>query len=254
MDYIKTTQRNEQLTRFLDGVQSVRTSPFGENKSGDRMYRRAERLVAAVHLLTNHVPASEPLRRSVRKASLDLLSNTIEVRDEMRSSGSYKVQEFQAQIRHIISMLRILAISGFVSLQNADVVTEALDDLGSFLVISQKSPFSENIRFSKEDLLDVQNRSSSFKKDIKDTQNKKDSEDKDATDGAKRTSLGVTDRANIILNILSPGGEMGIRDVAAQVPEYSEKMIQRELLDLVQRGLVKKSGLKRWSKYSASDM
>ncbi|MBI5003898.1 hypothetical protein HZC00_02290 [Candidatus Kaiserbacteria bacterium] len=254
MDYIKNTQKSEQLPRFLDGVRSVRTNPFGENKAGDRAYRRAERLVAAIHLLTNHIPSDEPLRTNIRRQSLALLSDVIELRDEMRAVDSHKVHLFQVSVRHLISMLRILAVAGFISIQNADAVTEALDELGNFLAVSQRSPMSESVHFSREDLLDVRMSDLSFKKDLKDSMNIKDKRSGDTNVLNNKTSNTVTTRGNVILDILRTGGEMGIRDVAAQVPEYSEKMIQRELLDLTQRGLVKKSGLKRWSKYSLAEV
>lgn len=254
MDYIKNIQKSDHLPRFLDGVRSVRTNPFGENKAGDRAYRRAERLVAAIHLLTNHIPAEEPLRRSVRTGSLTLLSDVMELRDEMRALESYKIHAFQVSIRHLISMLRILAVAGFVSIQNADAVTEALDELGNFLTVSQKSPVSENIRFSREDLLDVRMTDVSVKKDIKDATYVKDKGNKDTDVLYNKTPSAVSARGDVLLDILRSGGEMGIREVAAHVPEYSEKMIQRELLDLVQRGLIRKSGLKRWSKYSVPEV
>ena len=57
-------------------------------------------------------------------------------------------------------------------------------------------------------------------------------------------------RVQNILEILRVGGSLGIRDIASNLPEYSEKMIQRELLGMVARGQIRKIGLKRWSKYS----
>jgi hypothetical protein len=52
------------------------------------------------------------------------------------------------------------------------------------------------------------------------------------------------------MEILRVGGALGIKDIAANLPEYREKMIQRELLDLAAKGRIRKIGLKRWSKYS----
>jgi DNA-binding HxlR family transcriptional regulator len=50
--------------------------------------------------------------------------------------------------------------------------------------------------------------------------------------------------------VLRSQGELGIKDVVSNLPEYSEKMIQRELAELVAAGRVKKTGLKRWSRYT----
>ena len=61
---------------------------------------------------------------------------------------------------------------------------------------------------------------------------------------------GLHVREESIIGVLRSGGELGIRDIAANLPEYSEKMIQRHLVDLIEAGKVKKVGLKRWSRYS----
>lgn len=249
MDYAKNIQKSDHLPKFLDATQRTRTNPFGENKAGDRAYRRAERLVAAIHLLTNHVLPDEPLRVSLRNTSLALLADALALRDEMRSLDSPKIVVFQANIRQLISMLRILAVAGFVSIQNADAVTEALDDLGNFLTVSQRSPISESIRLSREDLLDVRNDGLYTRKDIKDSTSIKDKMAKDGSVLYKKTPE-TTVRANSILDVLRSNGALGIRDIAANMPEYSDKMIQRELMDLVRHGQVAKTGLKRWSTYS----
>lgn len=247
MDYTKNTQKSGHLAKFLEGTRPVRTNPFGENKAGDRAYRRAERLVAAIHLLTNHVPPGEPLRASLRSTSLALLSDSLALRDDMRSTESSGVLVFQAKIRQLISMLRILAVAGFVSIQNADAVTEALDDLGNFLAVSQRSPISESTRLSREYLLDVHDVGHYHQKDIKDKVPKSELVPYKAT-------TALSSRSGAIMDILGAGGELGIREIATNMPEYSEKMIQRELVDLVRDGRVKKIGLKRWSKYSLPQM
>jgi len=41
-----------------------------------------------------------------------------------------------------------------------------------------------------------------------------------------------------------------VKDFAKVITDISEKTIQRELLDLVQRGVIKKEGERRWSRYS----
>jgi len=56
-------------------------------------------------------------------------------------------------------------------------------------------------------------------------------------------------RGERIIDILKSGGILGIRDISANLPQYSEKMIQRELADLVETGKVRKLGAKRWSRY-----
>ncbi len=104
--------------------------------------------------------------------------------------------------------------------------------------------------FSSETFMDIQENAS---KDIKDTLGIKDKTTLKDIAHASNTvgnSGGLSVREQGIMGILRAGGEFGIRDITANLPEYSEKMIQRDLLALVLSGKVKKTGLKRWSRYS----
>ena len=131
MDSQKDIQKTDGLTKFIDN-QALKTNPFGENRVGERAYRRAERLAAAIVLLTNHIPDIDPLKHSARQASIELLKSLMSVKDEMRASNSERGRDLKSSVRSLISLVRLLAVSGSVSFQNADAVTEALDELASF--------------------------------------------------------------------------------------------------------------------------
>ena len=253
MEPIKDVQRTDNVSRYLDG-KHLRTDPFGGNRAGERAYRRTERIVAALHLLTNHLPQSEAVRASIRNESLVLIDHILALRDEMRSSESTAVLNAQSSIRKLISLIRIAAVAGFISLPNADIVIDALDELGNFIQASEKSAFAERVTISKEELLDVHAQitrsiSTRYIKDKKDNTNLKDTIAVKDTQNAS-LAMSVSVRRQSIIEVLRSGGSLGIRDIAGALPEYSEKMIQRELLELVAGGSVRKSGLKRWSRYA----
>jgi hypothetical protein len=257
MDEIRDAQKTDSISRFID-THAVRTNPFGENRAGDRAYRRAERIAAAIHLLTNHLEGDEPVSSAIRSDAVELLQDMLELRSEMRSPRSSVFGAAQARIRHLISLVRILTVSGYISMQNASTMVEALDELGNFMNASQRSSLSESVAISRDDLMDV--RGTAFKtaratvKDIKDRGFPSDN--KNQNDGAILSVNGIQTKGQIsvreqsILEALQQGGAMGIRDISAHLPEYSEKMIQRELSALVEGGKVRKSGEKRWSKYT----
>ena len=56
-------------------------------------------------------------------------------------------------------------------------------------------------------------------------------------------------RQDIILSMLKSGVKLTIKDFAQNIKDCSEKTIQRELLSLVSKGVLKKEGERRWSKY-----
>lgn len=254
MDSIKDTQKTQQLSHFIDDAQ-IKTNPFGGNRAGERAYRRAERISAALHLLTNHVAADEPVRETLRREAIDLLVCALSLRDVMRVAGSDNARAFSERVRILISHVRILAVSGFVSAQNAQVMIEALDELGSYVAASERTPLSESVVLSRDELMDIGSiRPQRSARDIKDTMVVKDNS---AVSDGRNTSVTKpahqgqqTVRQRNIVEVLRTSGELGIREIAAHLPEYSEKMIQRELLNLVAAGTVTKTGLKRWSRYA----
>lgn len=216
-------------------------------------------MVAALYLLTNHIPSGEGARVDLRSHANELLAQVLTLKDDMRSPQSLAVQRVTTTIRHLISLVRVLTISGYVSIANAETMVAALDDLGNFLVSSQRSILSENITINRDELMDVGEATTRTRvvQAIKDTREVSVITDthvvKDVSATSVRSAAGGTNvRVQNILDVLRTGGNLGIKDIVANLPEYSEKMIQRELLVLVRDGKVKKSGLKRWSRYSVA--
>lgn len=255
MDEIKDIQKTDSISRFIDS-HAVRTNPFRDNRAGDRAYRRAERISAAIHLLTNHIDSSEPVCVSIRTGAVDLLEHVLALRGEMRSAQSSLFSAAQAKIRHLISLVRILTVSGYVSIQNATTMVEALDELGNFMTAAQRSMLSESVSLSRDDLLDVRTsevKPARFVKDIKDNDvgHESGTQSVQSTSDYKSVNDGhLSVRMQSIIETLQSGGLMGIKDICTNLPEYSEKMIQRELAEMVEAGKVRKTGLKRWSKYA----
>ena len=259
MDDTKDNQKNKSISVFLDG-QVIRTNPFGSNRAAERAYRRVERICAALYLLTAHIDRAEGIRNDVRVLAAGLLPDALSLRDDMRSLNSNSVIRLQADVRHLVSLVRVLGVAGFISSQNAETMIEALDELGNFITASQRSPLSESVSISREELMDIGSVQSGATRHvavkdmsighvIKDVTSVKDT---NKTSNTKSNSNGTAARVQNILDVLRTGGSLGIKDIAANLPEYSEKMIQRELLGMVSRRQITKVGLKRWSKYSIS--
>ncbi len=249
MDEIKDIQKSQQEASPFD-ESPVRTQPFGANVSAERAYGRAEKIVTALYLLTNHIAPEEPARVSLRETGNLLLKNILLLRDEMRSAGSTNFKDTIATIRHAISLIRILGASGYISAQNMRVMVEATDELGNFLNASQRTTLSESHVFSKDEFLAGGVPERRALKDIKDSEYKKDKTQSKMSDIIGHKSDLSDVRANGIVNVLKSQGELGIKDISSSLPEYSEKMIQRELARLVDQGQVQKTGSKRWSRYS----
>ncbi|MFZ2555676.1 MAG: hypothetical protein WAZ27_01950 [Minisyncoccia bacterium] len=254
-DSLKDTRDVSNILLILDSI-AIKTTPFGANVSGENSYKRAERISAALHLVTNHVPETEPLRSVIRNKGLELLSYILELRAGFRGPASEKGQAALASIRELISLVRLLAVSGFISVQNANAIAEATDELGSLIVISQRSSLADQLTISREQLVPPVGNVTlpRFERSTPFTQPRpvaKRTEQKDVTILSENEASSGGQRSEIILDILKTGGVLGIRDISSNLPQYSEKMIQRELSNLVDSGRVRKIGAKRWSRYQA---
>lgn len=244
---IKDTKDVSNVLLILDSI-AIRTNPFGANVSGDNSYRRAERISAALHLVTNHVPENEPLRYILRDKGLELLSFILELRAGFRGPASEKGQAALASIRELISLVRLLAVSGYISVQNSNAIAEAIDELGSLIVISQRSSLAEQLTISSEQLIPPSN-PSVFARE-RNVGTPRSVRKLQSNPASTATGSDGSPRSERVIDILKLGGMLGIRDIAANLPQYSEKMVQRELAHLVEEGKVHKTGAKRWSRYS----
>ncbi len=259
---VKDTDKDE-MSRFLDN-QTLRTNPFGENLSGEYAYRRAERITSAIYLVTSHIEEDEPACRSIRRGSLQLLHRVLALRAELRAPSSENVRNVQASIRELISLIRILGISGRVSPQNTQLLVDALDELGNLLTTSQRSTLAEAVPLTRADFTphtesSLAQRTTAARGRVSNSRKIRQSR-KGLAPSERSVSLKDTDtvgskkdeavsRTGRIMDILRTGMLLGIKDIASNLPEYSEKMIQRDLATLVQENMVKKTGAKRWSKY-----
>lgn len=248
-DAVKDNREISNILRVLDSS-VIRTSPFGANLSGENSYRRAERISAALHLITNHLPEPEPLRVAIRTRGLELLAIILDLRSAFRSPASEKSHSALALIREIISLTRLLAVSGYISLQNANVIADAIDELGSLIVVSQRSSLSEQLTISRDQLIPPPVSSVGGLRAERPIQNiVKRTHQTEPAERQISNSAGSSNRADVIMDILKAGGNLGIKDISSNLPQYSEKMVQRELSDLVKNGRVQKVGFKRWSRY-----
>ena len=65
-----------------------------------------------------------------------------------------------------------------------------------------------------------------------------------------RANVARDKRREIILQVLKDKKELTIKDISLKITDCSEKTIQRELVSMLRSGVLKKTGERRWSKYS----
>lgn len=251
--------RDSERTQSIS-LPNVRSNPFGHNISAEKAYKRAERIAAAIYILTKYMSDTEPLRASARTASHQLLKDVLELRSGFRiDADAASLSRLHARVREMISLVQLLAVAGYISRENADMVTRALEELSQFIESAGASQLAERTTFTKEDLLIDQTirqpqprtaDGNGQRGNVYDRPTGADVKVKDSSKGQRDVKDGNSSRRTAILEVLKDGQRMGIRDIASFVIGCSEKTVQRELASLISDGLIKKEGEKRWSRYS----
>jgi|TARA_Y100000310_G_scaffold170442_2_gene170607 hypothetical protein len=219
---------------------------FGKNRHFAFVYRKVERLAAAVHIVTSFVREDEPVRARIRIKSLELLDHVSLLRTE----------KLIQSLLELIAVLDVAYMGGFISEMNFSLLKSECVELAKFIKAKE-----HNISSGKSDLSDeffadsyevgmehvrraVPASGIDSIKDslVKDTRSKKKV-------GNKRSGSRRTQRREVILALLKHKSPITVKDVGETIVDCSEKTLQRELVALVQEGVLKKEGERRWSNY-----
>jgi len=206
------------------------------------MYKKAERLAKAIHLIAPAFTGSESLKNRIDTIAVGLVDAAI------LPTGAARIR-LSRELLTLSSILSIARTSGVLSSMNADLVTReahlllqevaayeeprlTLDELPTLSSIAKS--ISTSADFQKPSAMLRGNQTS--KGHVKDTLN--------ASEGH------IKDRREAILSVIRAKQRASIKDISHLIRGVSEKTIQRELLALIAQGIVLKQGERRWSTYT----
>jgi len=233
-------------------------NPFGNNKAAVFVYQKMERVSIALHLVTNCVPDGEPLRRVIRDNAIETLSDVLELRSGFRSVGPEFVNTVIAKLYELSSLIEMLNAAGYMSQQNLLVLKREINGLCVFLRKVEDVPESEGVDFHSDffETPVLEN----VKKDIDDkghlykTYNRAQEKVTIRKVGAsnKRQNTVQVDRRDAILSLLKDKQKITVKDALSVIPGCSSKTVQRELVAMVEEGILNKEGERRWSTYTVA--
>lgn len=193
---------------------------------------KIEKLTRAIYLVTDFMSDSEPLKWRLRHLGLDSLSVALNNKD-IKYFG-----QLVKQLPEIISLIDLGLGAGTVSAMNFNLLRREY----MALLNNIESEMNKNLNQSlKVDQLLPETVSPSVFKDEAVLVSDKSDTDKDQ-------------RQTKIISHLKGKGWLSIKDIADTLPKFSSKTVQRELLELVERGLLRKKGERRWSRYSLANL
>ena len=252
------------------------------------LYKKIERIVAALYLVTGVMNESDNLRREIRKKSLEILEKSL-LLGTASNLKAESLSRLAVDLIHLISLLNVTFLSGLFSEMNFIVIKKEIDHLVD--LINNKYP-SEASSINRDTLLDREffmvpsHQFSGTNSTITDQGSNKggtglrrigswtdlaklrDDEYKTKEDSRKdggmhhngpikdtssKSAVSVqvsSDRRARIIDLLKSKDRLMIKDFLSVVTGVSEKTIQRELLKMVAMGVLKKEGERRWSRYS----
>lgn len=226
------------------------------------IFKKTEKVVAAIYLITNLISDIEPIKWQIRKVSAGLVTDMLVLKKTSAVQSKQIIIGLTMAISEIISLLKIAAIADHISSMNHSVVQKELvllmDSLqgihfemvgGGALILAQDF-FNVSMPVSSQPLPTNYPATQAFH-----------------SKGQYRTSVGIKDnqtqqvskdnqknvkdsRRDRIIQLLKGGKPSGIKDFAREIKDCSEKTLQRELLGMVESGVLKKTGERRWSLYS----
>ena len=254
------------------------TALFIGDSYGLFVFKKTNRLVKAIYLLTSLMSDKEPMRERSRAVANKMLENVLGMSDRIWGEETFQKNLLSA-VSEVSTLFDVAENTKMMSKMNHQIIMAELRKLSDFLVTSSanyssaKIAFEPNLFDGNYDYVPDQTFSStSFKQNsdivgdlfVKDTEGsdkgqsilteniKNDSNNKMSFAKAFVPTKIIKDknsRQEIILSMLKSGVKLTIKDFAKNIKDCSEKTIQRELLSLVSKGVLKKEGERRWSKY-----
>ncbi|MEN9649050.1 MAG: hypothetical protein RL094_17 [Candidatus Parcubacteria bacterium] len=227
------------------------------------IYKKSEKIAAALYMITDFLSDSEPLKTEIRLNSLSLINKTLELNTSASSERKNLLSKIIQNSLSLISFSQIAVFSGIVSVMNHQIVKRELE-LFIKTIEDRESPnklgrnFVLSSEFIKDDLIVQMNKSQSVQKPVSEPVRPHFSSNNPIQPKIQPVQKeGKNDRKNerqeLIIATIRAKGELSIRDLSLVIKGCSEKTIQRELLALVEANILTKSGERRWSRYSLAN-
>lgn len=231
-----------------------------KNSDFTKIYNKSYRLAAAIFAISNVMDKDEDLKVRIKNLSLELVKLSVSLKDANFINGQNLLKEVEKNSLMLMSMLSIASVSGMISKMNGDVirsefesfiseVKDFADKLEGGKSVSVKNIFNpNNVLVEKFEQEEVVPQVQTVKGDhLLETDHSVDfKKGSNKENGHKRKDL----RRNTILEFIKGHPNVSIKDIVPNIVGCSEKTIQRELINLINEGVVRKMGERRWSRYS----
>ena len=235
--------------------------------------RKAEQLTTAIYLVTDTMDRVDPLRKYIRKISINLLGTSCDLRSSNAIEKSEIIIDMETLFTDLEVFIRIAKNTGNISDMNADILLSEVSKCVLAINSHRESEVNKLKRrdenmvasflldqvFSQEDLPKYLPEQTENQKDSKNSINDIKNTDVVYKDKPQKSITNKNDiaikllRRKTILTIIKDNKEVSLNDIKKVINDVSEKTLQREINSLISEGMVEKKGEKRWARYSIKD-
>lgn len=169
------------------------------------------------------------------------------------AAGEVDASVVVADIFSLLSRVRLATTTGYISKENSPILLKEYEQLAERFSLSvHPSPFTSIQDFSVPEIDPPQEVGAAPRLSHNEQRPIEQNLNKGQNNGhLKDVSKGQTPRLQKILQFVRANPNSSIKDIASTIKDCGEKTIQRELSVLIEQGLIKKVGERRWSVYIA---
>ena len=211
------------------------------------IYKKAERLAKALHLIAPAFSESVSLRNRIDAIAIGLVDAAVLPPGIARMALS-------RELLSLSSMLSIARTGGLLSVMNAELIArEAHVLLQEVAVYEEPRLFLEDaptLSGIAKSALKREPAASAIAPKRTASVPRTTQAHKGHTKDSSSAPAHIKDRQEAVLSVIRTKGSVSIKDISTLIRGVSEKTIQRELSALVESGTVVKRGQRRWSTYS----
>ena len=233
------------------------------NKQGVAITRKTEKLTVAVYLITDFFDSRESLKWELRAKALSFLSFVGPLFYENKNGGEVTKNNSEMLVQEILALLNLARNVFLVSPMNFSILKEEYQLLSAAMFREMMRQRNGNdFEFPEKFFAGSGEARSFMASEMKDKNEYRTESIKDINFkyGGITQNVPIEHGENIvgykkdirretILKMLRAKGEITVKDISYLMSGVSEKTLQRELLAMVDEGILAKEGERRWSKY-----
>ncbi|MFA6999679.1 MAG: DeoR family transcriptional regulator [Candidatus Paceibacterota bacterium] len=251
-DTQKTSLNSYGQSNVLD-VKSLNNRPIYEFAN-----KKTEKLVTALYMVTDCMDTDDALKVKLRELGVGLLSDMYKLSTLSPLDKHNHISSSLSHVYEVLSFIEIAYTIGFISEMNTAILKKEFMILIGELESHQKK--DKHFTFILDEQMFSARQDLAVNKEVKRTLSDSVSfiNKESPLQNFKSNKLNLSSTTNLtdkkdriekILNLIKEKKDISIKDISSSFTDCSEKTIQRELNSLVEKGQIKKTGAKRWSRY-----